>query len=190
MNDPHPKGRKPGGDGRRVEDGMRLELRVGRVAVEVADNRGMPASLPLDLARWGLLAGGAAAGVGSDRGIDVDAEMGLSFVDADAMAELAGRHLGSNLPTDVLAFPIDAADFAAHGQTAGPTPPLMLGDVVVCPDVAARQAASARRRLADEVALLVVHGVLHLFGYDHAEEQEAEAMRAQTSAVLARLHAQ
>jgi probable rRNA maturation factor len=65
-------------------------------------------------------------------------------------------------------------------------PPIVLGDVVVCPRVAERQAGDHGHPVHDELALLVVHGVLHLLNYDHAEDQESEAMRKRERELLAR----
>ncbi|MGH9048948.1 MAG: rRNA maturation RNase YbeY, partial [Acidimicrobiia bacterium] len=65
-------------------------------------------------------------------------------------------------------------------------PPIVLGDVVVCPRVAERQAAERGHALHDELALLVVHGVLHLLNYDHAEERESAAMKGRERELLER----
>ncbi len=98
--------------------------------------------------------------------------------------------MGKPGPTDVLAFPIDAPDVevwplpGADQPRSRPGPgrpgdlPLLLGDVVVCPAVAAAQAPDHAGTVDDELALLVVHGVLHVLGYDHAEDAERAAMRA------------
>ena len=67
-------------------------------------------------------------------------------------------------------------------------PPLLIGDVVVCPPVASRQAGEAGHALADELALLIVHGVLHLFGHDHAGPVESIRMKRRTRALLGRLY--
>jgi probable rRNA maturation factor len=68
-------------------------------------------------------------------------------------------------------------------------PPVVLGDVVVCPSVAERQAAEHTWAIDDELGLLVVHGVLHLLNYDHAEEQEAARMRSRERELLDRFWA-
>lgn len=133
----------------------------------------------VDLDRWSRLAVAAlrteAAGPG---------ELTLLFVDETAMAELNETHMGDTGPTDVLAFPIDGADKAA----AMPGVPALLGDVVVCPAVARRYAADHGVTFDDEVALLVVHGVLHVLGHDHAEPDETRRMRAREQALLAAHH--
>jgi probable rRNA maturation factor len=156
---------------------------------------------PVDVARWVRLAEDVLAAEGVRR----DSELSLLFVDETSMAELNERHMGKAGPTDVLAFPIDD-DAVEPGRwpdngTAGPDrPPLeldelpsLLGDVVVCPSVAARQAATNAGPLhdgtvEDELALLVVHGILHVLGMDHAEPEETAAMQAKERSLLERFH--
>jgi probable rRNA maturation factor len=125
------------------------------------------------------------------------AEVALIFVDEDAITDLNRRFLDGAAATDVLAFPIDE-DLLPGGRRPdeggrGPgspsepdEPPLVLGDVVICPTVAARQAPEHLATFEDELALLVVHGILHLLNYDHAEEQEAVAMRRRERELLER----
>jgi probable rRNA maturation factor len=88
-------------------------------------------------------------------------ELSVSFVSADEMAALHVKYAGESGPTDVLSFTMDEEG--------------LLGDVVICPEVAAEQA----RDLPEELRLLLVHGILHLLGYDHQEEEERKAMWAQ-----------
>ena len=126
-----------------------------------------------------------------------DVEMSLLFVDEETIADLNERFLGSAGPTDVLAFPMDE-DLPPGGRQPdqggrGPgapsdpgDPPALLGDVVVCPAVANRQAIEHGIPSVDEIALLVVHGVLHLLDYDHAEPEEAAVMRRREQELLAR----
>ena len=162
----------------------------GPVAVEVVDRRGPDRGPPvaareaLDLGRWGLLAASAACGEGVRR----PAELGLAFVDEAEIAQLAATWLQSDHPTDVLAFPVEAAAPRARRGLPEGDPPLLIGDVVVCPSVASRQAGEAGHALADELALLIVHGVLHLFGHDHSGPVESLRMKRRTRALLARLH--
>ena len=118
-------------------------------------------------------------------------------VDEQTIAELNERFLGSAGPTDVLAFPMDddvppggrQPDQGGRGPGA-PTdpgdPPTLLGDVVVCPTIAHRQASERGLPPDDELALLVVHGVLHLLDYDHAETEEATVMRRREQELLER----
>jgi probable rRNA maturation factor len=146
----------------------------------------------LDVLRWVRLA----RMVLDEERVPEEAEMSVIFVDEQAMSDLNERFLGESGPTDVLAFPMDD-DVAPGGRQPdqggrGPgspaevsAPPTVIGDVVVCPQVALRQAGE-KRSVDDEVALLVVHGVLHLLNYDHAEDQESEAMRKRERELLAR----
>jgi rRNA maturation RNase YbeY len=106
-----------------------------------------------------------------DAGAD-EAEVAVLLVDETEMARLNGLHRGRAEVTDVLAFPIDADDDLPAGL------PRMLGDVVVCPAQAARQAAEAGVERGEELATLVVHGALHLLGHDH-ETDDGEMLRRQ-----------
>ena len=111
------------------------------------------------------------------------AELSLLLVDEPAMTELHVRWMGEEGPTDVLAFPMDELrppqPGGAHVEPGGTEPsgiPGLLGDVVICPQVAAVQARRARHSVGDEIDLLCTHGILHLLGYDHADAQEHSAM--------------
>ena len=101
------------------------------------------------------------------------AELSVLCVDVEYMSSLHERWMGEKGPTDVLAFPMDELDTARPDD---PEPgPALLGDVVLCPAVAVRQARAAGHSMDDELVLLATHGVLHLLGYDHmdpAEEKE------------------
>lgn len=131
--------------------------------------------------RWAGLAEAVLQDEGVRRG-----ELGLRFVDPGPMSELNSSHMGSVGPTDVLAFPIDGAGDAVHVPEQTP----LLGDVVVCPAYAAEQApehvgGGHDGSLGDEVALLVVHGVLHVLGYRHESDADAAAMQARERQLLA-----
>jgi probable rRNA maturation factor len=108
-------------------------------------------------------------------GVNPLAELSVLLVDAESMAALHERWMGESGPTDVLAFPMDELDTARGPEETEPGPAL-LGDVVLCPDVARRQAAHAGHSLADELHMLCVHGVLHLLGYDHGGPDEEREM--------------
>lgn len=116
----------------------------------------------------------------SEEQVSVPWEAGLSFVDADEMAALNAAHRGIDRPTDVLAFGADDGS-----APRGPDEPRLVGDVVICPSVAAVNAASCSRTVDDELALLVVHGTLHLLGYDHIEDRDAEKMEGREQELLA-----
>lgn len=149
----------------------------------------------VDLTRWLRLA----RAVLEEERVPPDAEVSLIFVDEAAITDLNRRFLEGTGPTDVLAFPIDHDQLPsgrrpdAGGRGPGSPvepddPPVVLGDVVVCPAVARGQAAAHGQTLDDELALLVVHGMLHLLDYDHVEDVEAEAMQRRERELLARHH--
>ncbi len=136
----------------------------------------------------------------ASEGVRGHAELSVLFVGEDDIAALNSQFLGKDEPTDVLAFPIDASEvevvslpaIARTGPDRSPADPgelpLLLGDVVICPAVAARQATAHAGRVDDELALLVVHGVLHVLGHDHAEPGEAARMRARERELLETHH--
>jgi len=106
------------------------------------------------------------------------AALAVTFVVAARMAELKEQALGERAPTDVLAFPMD--------DVADPMPgPVVVGDVVICPEVAEAQASAAEHSLGEELSLLLVHGILHCVGRDHATPSEEKAMFAEQAEILA-----
>ena len=110
-------------------------------------------------------------------GVNAMAELSLLIVDVEYMAELNHRWMDKTGPTDVLAFPMDELDVDRGPGTGDDGPePTLLGDVVLCPAVAERQARTAGHSAAEEMTLLTVHGILHLLGYDHAEPEEEKEM--------------
>jgi probable rRNA maturation factor len=149
---------------------------------------------PMDVARWA----GLARQVLSARGVKGETEVSLLFVDEEAMARLNEQFLGKTGPTDVLSFPIEdepgptgrSPDFGGTGPgtSAEDGAPTLLGDVVICPVVAARNAAEHEVSVDDEIALLVVHGLLHLLGMDHEADAEAERMEALERQLLAQFY--
>lgn len=103
------------------------------------------------------------------------AELSILFVDEQAMEELHIKWMDEPGPTDVLSFPMDEL---RPGTADSPTPAGLLGDVVLCPTVAAKQAVAAGHTPEEEMLLLTTHGILHLLGYDHAEPDEEKEMFA------------
>ena len=101
------------------------------------------------------------------------AELSVLAVDVEAMTALHVRYLDEEGPTDVLSFPMDEL---RPGRDDIEPEPGLLGDVVLCPDVAAEQAAAAGHSREDELDLLTAHGILHLLGFDHAEPDEEREM--------------
>lgn len=109
------------------------------------------------------------------------ADLSILIVEPDYMAELNKRWMNKSGPTDVLAFPMDDLGIDSGPVQAGrdaPEEPALIGDIVLCPQVAAKQAHVAGHLPEDELQLLTVHGVLHLLGYDHAEPDEEREMFA------------
>jgi probable rRNA maturation factor len=116
-------------------------------------------------------------------GVDPLADVAISLVDEARMTELHVRWMDEPGPTDVMAFPMDEVDVRTARARVGPLDarvadgqPVVLGYMVLCPDVAQRQAAEAGHTPADELALLTTHGILHLLGFDHAEPEEHAEM--------------
>lgn len=103
-------------------------------------------------------------------GVGPGCELNLTFVGVDEMTELNVEHMEGAGPTDVLSFPLDD-----DGSEVFDGQPRLLGDVLICPDVVSAQAAG---KPDDEMALMVVHGVLHILGMDHQHDDEAALMKA------------
>lgn len=122
-----------------------------------------------------------------EEGYASDAEVTLLFVDESEMASYNQRFLDRHGSTDVLAFPVEellpgvVPELDPHG------PPLMLGDVVVAPSYVRRQADELGVPFEDEMALMVTHGILHLLGYDHVEDDDAERMEERERQILAKV---
>jgi len=164
----------------------------GKPSVFAADEQ---SDRPVDLAALTRLVDA----VLREEGVRGNCELALRFVDETTIADLNERFLGGRGPTDVLAFPLDAGEVTEGGRSpdAGSTGPdrpdpdlaelpVLLGDVVVCPSVANRNAPDHAGTYEDELALLVVHGVLHVLGMDHADEAETAVMQARERELLAR----
>ena len=150
---------------------------------------------PVAVERWSALA----RSVLESEGIVRDTEVSLLFVDEATISSLNHRFLDKEGPTDVLSFPIeDEAARSGRSPDEGGTGPgsieadtgrlLLLGDVVICPAVAAGNAVEHGVTFDDEIALLVVHVILHLVGMDHLVEVEAERMELREQQLLARFY--
>jgi probable rRNA maturation factor len=129
--------------------------------------------------------------------IDSLADVSILLVDVDTMAGLHQQWMDMPGPTDVMAFPMDAADGPTerHDPSAPPGTDAhpgdtMLGDVVLCPAVAADQATSAGHSTEAELHLLCTHGILHLLGYDHGDPDEEREMFELQARLLAEWTAQ
>ena len=106
--------------------------------------------------------------------IHAQAELSIKVVDEDTMSVLHEQWMDEPGPTDVLSFPMD--ELRPPRDRDEPPEPGMLGDVVLCPAVAQRQAVAAGHSTQDELDLLATHGILHLLGYDHADPAEEREM--------------
>jgi probable rRNA maturation factor len=109
-------------------------------------------------------------------GVNPLVELSIRLVEVDAMTALHEHFMNEAGPTDVLAFPMDELDDRRDDNDDDSLPPTLLGDVVLCPVVAERQAAEAGHSTEAELHLLCTHGILHLLGYDHADEAEEREM--------------
>ena len=111
-----------------------------------------------------------------EMGVHPLVELSIRLVDVPAMTALHEHFMNEPGPTDVLAFPMDELHDQRDDTDDDDAPPTLLGDVVLCPDVARAQAAEAGHATEDELHLLCTHGVLHLLGYDHADAGEEREM--------------
>ncbi|GAA4818453.1 rRNA maturation RNase YbeY [Tomitella cavernea] len=112
------------------------------------------------------------------------AELSMTMVDIATMADLHVRWMDLPGPTDVMSFPMDEMTPGGRPDATEPGP-AVLGDIVLCPEFADGQAREAGHPVEHELALLTVHGVLHLLGYDHAEPEEEREMFALQAELLA-----
>ncbi|NDB06246.1 MAG: rRNA maturation RNase YbeY [Acidimicrobiia bacterium] len=154
-------------------------------------------TVSVDVVRWQTLARQALA----MEGVRGGTELSVFFVEKSDIADLNAEHMGETGPTDVLSFPIDGGEVlevvsGPSGGTRGPdrSPPdrgdmpLLLGDIVICPEVAVAQAPTHAGNVDDELALLVVHGVLHILGWDHADAESTLRMQAREREILSAHH--
>lgn len=152
---------------------------------------------PIDTERWLKLANE----VLTAEKVPEDVEVSVVYVDEPTIKDLNERFLGKTGPTDVLSFPIDEtlSDVGRMPDSGGTGPggssddddadaATLLGDVVICPSIAATNAPDHAGRYDDELALLLVHGLLHLLGMDHEIEEDARLMEERERALLERFH--
>lgn len=112
-------------------------------------------------------------------GIHPESELSISLVDLEEMSSLHMRWLDESGPTDVLSFPMD--ELKPNSSSDGPG---ILGDIVLCPEYAKKQAVEIGHSLQAELEVLVVHGVLHLLGFDHRENDEKTMMFSRQDEIL------
>jgi len=146
------------------------------VSVFLADEQGEPVDL-LQLRHLAEL-------VLTEEGYPDETEVTVLLVSDDEMASYNERFLDRTGPTDVLAFPVEelTPGFVPDRDPGGP--PLVIGDVIVAPAYVSRQAAETDVGFDDEMALMVAHGILHLLGYDHIEDGDAELMERREGELL------
>lgn len=146
------------------------------MSIEISNESGFPDAL--DEAGMQRLA----AFVFESMHVHPDTDLGITLVDESAIEQLHVQWMDEPGPTDVLSFPMDEL---RPGRPDAPTPAGLLGDVVICPQVAELQAEAAGHDTASEIRVLLTHGMLHLLGFDHATpEEEAEMFGLQRDLLL------
>lgn len=123
----------------------------------------------------------------ADEGYPEDSEATLLLVSDDEMVAYNRRFLERDGPTDVLAFPVEDLVAGDVPDRESNQPPLLLGDVIIAPSYIRRQARSFDVSFEEELSLMVVHGLLHLLGYDHQEDIQAEHMEGRERELLAKI---
>ena len=123
----------------------------------------------------------------TSEGVPSDAEVAITLVDPEEMTVLNEQYMGKTGPTDVLAFPLEDLVPGSPPAATPSGPPIALGDVVICPAVVLANTEADAAHFADEMALMVVHGLLHLLGYDHVDDDDAERMEARERRYLERV---
>ena len=123
----------------------------------------------------------------TEEGFDDETEVSLFFVSDGIIAEYNERFMGKAGPTDVLAFPIEHLTPGEVPVRRRNDPPVTLGDVIIAPAYVRTNAPSHGSEFDDEVSLMVVHGILHLLGYDHGDDAEAEVMESRETVLLAKV---
>ena len=119
--------------------------------------------------------------------LDADTEVTLLFVEDEVIADYNQRFMGRAGPTDVLAFPLEPAQPGTPPQRSRGGPPINLGDVVIAPAYVGRAAGERGVDVDNEMGLMVVHGILHLLGWDHQDDNQAEEMERREADLLKRV---
>ena len=136
--------------------------------------------VPVDLARVRLLA----EMVLIQQGFPTESEVTVMLVTDDDMAGYNDRFMSRSGPTDVLAFPLETLQAGVAPEWRPGDPPISIGDVIIAPDYVGRQAEEHGSEFTDELSLMVVHGMLHLMGWDHADDAQADAMESRERHLL------
>jgi probable rRNA maturation factor len=145
--------------------------------VQITDEHPSSGVDRIDLRRWAVVALAA-------EGYPDTTEVSLTLVADDQMAAWNRTALGQEGPTDVLSFPVELLAPGVVPKVDPEGPPLLVGDVVIAPDFVRRQAEALGVDPLDEMALMVTHGILHLLGYDHIADAEAEQMESRERDIL------
>ncbi len=122
----------------------------------------------------------------ADQGLPDRTEVTVHTVDIGVMTDRNSEAFGRAEPTDVLSFPVEQLSPGSIPGIADDGPPLMLGDVFISPDIVFERAARNGFDAESELALMAVHGVLHLIGYDHTDDASADVMEAIEARILER----
>ena len=118
-------------------------------------------------------------------GFPANAVVEVTLIDADRMAQLNEAHMGKSGATDVLSFPLESLTPGLPPDSDPDGPPFHIGDIFICPEVVAVNAGGSGLAFDAEMGLMVVHGVLHLLGYDHVIDAEAEQMEQRERELMA-----
>ena len=158
---------------------MTINDYAGELCLDINHEVDIPAALASQLPNqaqaehW--LGSALAAALPKSSPYQKQAEISLSLVDASAMQQLNQQYRDKNKPTNVLSFPTDFPE-----ELNVP----LLGDIIICPSIVEAEASAQNKSLESHWAHLCVHGVLHLLGFDHIEEQEADSMEALETKIL------
>jgi probable rRNA maturation factor len=117
--------------------------------------------------------------------VDGDSTLSVTFIDSGSIARLNEQHMSKEGPTDVLSFPIEDAAPGRPPTRIADGPPLELGDIFICEEVVDAHASEYEVPFSEELYLMVAHGVLHILGWDHRTQTEAEAMEMREAEHLA-----
>lgn len=146
------------------------------MSIFVADEQSEPVDLPAIRALAELVL--------AEEGYPADTEVTLLLVTDSEMGSYNQRFLDRDGPTDVLAFPVEDLKPGVVPEVDVNGPPLLVGDIIVAPRYISRQAVEHGVSFDDEMSLMVTHGLLHLLGYDHQSDDEAEAMEQREREIL------
>ncbi len=145
--------------------------------VRISDEHPSSGVDPVALNRWATVTLAA-------EGYPETTEVSLTLVADEQMADWNAKALGKDGPTDVLSFPVELLQPGIVPEVEEGGPPLLVGDVVIAPDYVRAQAMAMEVDPLDELALMVTHGILHLLGYDHTNDEEAELMESRERDIL------